>query len=58
MIWILVAVYLLAGITIARMAWEFDVWADQPDERALCSMLVLVWPVVPAWGLWTYVTRR
>lgn len=61
---LLVFTYLLAGATIARMAWEFDAFADRAsvqdrrDEAALCWVLVLVWPVVPAWGLWTYVTRR
>lgn len=65
MIWLLAATYLLAGVTIARMAYEFDAFAEpaptlegREREIWLCVMLVVVWPVVPAWALWTTLTRR
>jgi hypothetical protein len=62
MTWLIVYVvtYLMAGGTIARMAWEFDVFTDLDsvrdwrDEAALCWMLVLVWPIVPALLAWSY----
>jgi hypothetical protein len=66
MIWLLAATYLLAGVTIARMAYEFDVFAEpgaslaeqaRIREREIwtCVMLVFVWPFVPALLLWSYV---
>lgn len=61
MIWLLVAVYLLAGVTIGRMCYEFDVFApDRPgletmaDRRAdvgTCCLIALIWFVVPVAGL-------
>jgi hypothetical protein len=67
MIWALVVTYLLAGATIARMVYEFDVFSDpdgsvleqiQNREREIwiCVVLVFVWPLVPAWALWNTVT--
>jgi hypothetical protein len=64
-----VLVYLLAGGTIARMAWESDSFADpdfarQPPERQAqlrradliaCWVIVFVWPIVPALLVWSYV---
>lgn len=62
MTWLLIVTYLLAGATIGRMAWEFDVFAaGSPDaydwrlDRRLCVMAGILWPLVPALLLWSYV---
>ena len=71
MIWLLLAVYLLAAATVGRMAYEFDVfaedvaeWAGAGADQALAarraeivvSFLVGVfWPVVPLFALWVHV---
>lgn len=63
MIWLFLATYALAGATIGRMAWEFDVFDDEEaltyDHRAdrrLCIISGILWPLVPAWGLWIALT--
>ena len=56
MFWLFLATYVLAGATIGRMTWEFDVYADSPRyDRLLCVVTAIAWPVVPAWGLWALV---
>lgn len=63
---ILLAVYLLAGLTIGRMAYEFDVFSegrpqtmrDRRIEVFACWVTVLLWPCVPALGLWNWMTGR
>lgn len=57
MIWILIATYALAGFTIGRMAWEFDAYADMPQDKALCWATAFLWPLVPAWGVWIWVAK-
>lgn len=62
MIWTLIFVYLLAGGVIARMAWEYDMFADDTTdwrtEATVCWMLVLLWPLLAVLTAWTYVTKR
>lgn len=67
MIWWMIFLYVLAGVTIGRMAYEFDVF-DPPytedRDQALRNREVeiwssvitgVLWPLVPAWALWVYV---
>lgn len=66
MIWILIATYALAGWTIGRMSWEFDAFAEAIPadqytrrlDRGMCIFTGIVWPFVPAWGLWTFLRGR
>jgi len=55
MIWLLIWTYALAGLTIGRMAWEFDAFKDDPKEKLMCWVTAILWPLVPALGLWAAV---
>lgn len=65
--WIVaVALYVLAGATIGRMAYEFDVFSARPSidpvqarhrhrvEVASTVITGLIWPLVPMWALWVH----
>ena len=57
MIWAVVMIYVLAGATIGRMCYEFDVYADDPRpvETRMCWITGAVWFVVPLWALWIHI---
>lgn len=59
-------VYTLAGITIGRMCYEFDVFqrgdiADPVEARRwetlACWITGALWVAVPAYGLWLHVSN-
>ena len=66
MIFALIAVYALAGVTIGRMTYEFDVWAVESStvdeaidarrsETRAAVLTGILWPIVPVFALVVHV---